>query len=166
MDFFAHIMWSIIVYGKFVSSSAMIQIAVFSVVPDLMWGIPVFSHVLASRNRKIHITHERKEYADKFGKIYNTSHSLIMMLVAFAIFSLLTASFYYPVLLGWALHVVIDLFVHKESYFPQKPFYPLSHFRVRGYFLHLNKKFVIINWIIIITLMMILYLLPEFLLPI
>ena len=160
MDFFAHIAWSVIVYGKFLPLNELVQTTFFSILPDLLWGVPLFSYVIYRnlRGRKIAFTHERKEYLNKFGRIYNYSHSAVTMLVVFAALSLITFSFYYPAILGWLLHIVIDMFVHKESYFEQKPFYPLSNLRVRGFFLHLNKKFVIINWAIIIILMTILYL--------
>ena len=159
MDFFAHIFWSIIVYGKILGFEQLIQTTFFSILPDLLWGVPLFSYVIYQklRGRKIAFTHERKEYLNKFGRIYNYSHSAVTMLVVFAALSLFTFSFYYYAILGWLLHIIIDMLVHRESYFEQKPLYPLSNFRVRGYFLHLNKKFVIINWTIIIILMTILY---------
>ncbi|HLD49271.1 MAG TPA: hypothetical protein VJB11_02810 [archaeon] len=159
MDFFAHIFWSIIVYGKFLGFAELVQTAFFSVLPDLFWGIPVFSIMIGSilMGKKIKFTREKNEHRKKFGKLYNISHSFVAMFVVFFALSILKLSFYYPVLLGWGLHLVIDMIVHKESYFEQKPLYPLSDFRVRGFFLHLNKKFVIINWSIIIILMTVLY---------
>lgn len=159
MDFFAHIMWAIIIFGRVLTVPILAFTVFFTILPDLIWGIPVFSIVIYKILKGEHpgFSHERREYSEKYEKIYNTSHSFLTPVVLFVIASVALREFFYPIILGYFLHLIIDIFVHKESYFHQRPLFPLSSVVVKGFLLHLDKRFIIANWSIIIILFLAMY---------
>jgi len=161
MDFFAHIAWSMILFGKFFNFSYLIQISFFSVLPDLLWGIPAVFYMIyfMLKNRKILSWKKRPtKFTKKLENLYNSSHSFSVMILFFFIFSIIFSQFYWPILFGWGLHLLLDIFTHKDSiYFKQKPFYPLSNYSVRGYIWHGHWKFLILNWSAIILVYILFY---------
>jgi hypothetical protein len=63
--------------------------------------------------------------------LYPAGHSLLVFLAAFGLVSLLARR---PVLsmLGWLLHIVIDIPTHSLSYYATRFLWPLSDFRIDG----------------------------------
>src|SRR3989338_6299859 len=101
MDFFAHIFWSIIVYGKFLGFTELVQTIFFSVLPDLLWGVPLFSFVIYEYAKGVNIKKKReaKEYNKKFNKIYGLSHSFVIMAIIFVVLSVIKMQIFYPAIL-------------------------------------------------------------------
>ena len=64
--------------------------------------------------------------------LYNFSHSLIVWAVVFGITWLILRRMPW-VLLGWALHIGIDIFSHSTKFFPTPFLWPVSNFHVNGY---------------------------------
>jgi membrane-bound metal-dependent hydrolase YbcI (DUF457 family) len=155
MDFLAHIIWSILIFGKLVPFTELMQVGFFSVLPDMIWGIPAFSYFIYRYLRGDKIIRDKRgipRSSKNFEKIYNFSHSFSVMALMFGILSLIFSRLYFPLLLGWGLHLLIDILIHKDSVFRQRPLYPLSNRTVRGYVWHGEAKFVILNWALIIII--------------
>jgi len=161
MDFFAHLAWSYIIFGKFVGLDQLIQILFFSVLPDLIWGIPAFfvfvwSKIKTGKGRLL--IHEREGW---IRSLYYSSHSFVSIFILFAISSVLTKSIYTPLVYGWGLHLLFDMFLHKGT-LGNKPLYPLGY-KIDGLIHWKNKKFLIISWVLIAFLFSVFFLLrPPF----
>ena len=157
MDLFAHLAWSLIIFGKFFPLEELIQILFFSVFPDLVWGIPSFLLFVSERlkgKKGMLMVHERGGW---IRSVYYSSHSFISLAIFFLVFSLITKAFYTPLLCGWGMHLLFDMFLHKGT-LGNKPLYPLGY-KINGLFHWSNKKFLIINWIAICSLLIILFIL-------
>lgn len=78
-------------------------------------------------------------------KLYNISHSFVTFGVVFLIVWAIRRRPYYE-LLGWALHICIDIPSHAGSFYPTPLFWPLSGWK----FLHgvswANPTYMIINY--------------------
>ncbi len=63
--------------------------------------------------------------------LYPAAHSLVVFALAFALAGLLARRILYE-MLGWLLHVVIDIPTHSLRYYATRFLWPLSDFRVDG----------------------------------
>ena len=63
--------------------------------------------------------------------LYQAGHSLIVFLVAFAIVTLLAHRVVFE-MLGWLMHIVIDIPTHSLSYYATRFLWPVSDYRVDG----------------------------------
>lgn len=124
MDFPAHLFWTLALTRRY---SWTWEAAFWGVLPDLLFGIPAIALMLRMKSR---------DYGRAFPKIepaYRWGHSAIVMLAAFAIASVISSRPYYPLLAGWGLHLLLDLWTHKGGFANgQIPFYPISMRRVAG----------------------------------
>jgi len=90
-------------------------------------------------------------------KIYNVTHSLVIWAVAFGIFWLFGWYTTAIVFIGWAVHIVIDIFTHSAQSFPTKIFWPFSNWNYSG-FTWSSFKFLAIEYFILALLYLIFYL--------
>ncbi len=153
MDFFSHIIWTFLLYRLlgFASGDAT-QAAFFGVVPDIAFALAIFllssGHFLRLRNLK----GVREKYFKQVLVVYRYSHSWVSFAVFFAVSSLYLGKPYWPAL-GWALHILLDLWTHLGSPVePQKPFFPLSQYAVKGWIWWRNPYFLALNWAAIVSL--------------
>jgi hypothetical protein len=63
--------------------------------------------------------------------LYPMAHSLVTFALVFAITSMLARRIVYA-MLGWALHILIDIPTHSYSYYATRFLWPLSDFRIDG----------------------------------
>ena len=63
--------------------------------------------------------------------LYPAAHSLVIFLIAFAITSLLARRLVLE-LLGWLLHILIDIPMHSYSYYATRFLWPISEYRIDG----------------------------------
>jgi hypothetical protein len=63
--------------------------------------------------------------------LYPAGHSLIVFLLVFGITSILARRIVFE-MLGWLLHILIDIPTHSFSYYATKFLWPLSDYRVDG----------------------------------
>lgn len=88
--------------------------------------------------------------------VYNVTHSLVLWSIVFTIiwflgFKLLAIAF-----IGWAVHIVIDIFTHSAQSFPTKIFWPLSDWHYSG-FTWSTKKFLLVEYVLLAILYLIFY---------
>src|SRR3989338_3805980 len=159
MDFFAHLLWAYIVYGKLVPFQDLLQSMAFTVAPDFVWGIPVFAEYLRRKSRgKIVVFRTLHEDWKDFKAIYYFSHSFVLMVLLFILTSVLASKFYLPVLYGWGLHILLDMFLHKGS-LGNKPLYPFLQYKINGFVHWSDKRVLILNWILIAAFLLVIYIL-------
>jgi membrane-bound metal-dependent hydrolase YbcI (DUF457 family) len=132
MDVFAHVLWTnAVFYKKYKHNKRERYIAAFfGVLPDLLSFTPVFFFFLVSGFR---FTPEAllssSNWAVRYAQeSYNFTHSLVIFAALFLLVTLLRKGKVYWPMLGWALHIGIDIFTHHNFY--ETPFlFPLSSFR-------------------------------------
>jgi hypothetical protein len=86
-------------------------------------------------------------YAQNF---YNTTHSLIIFLLAFALVWLLRKKAFFP-LAAWGIHILIDIPTHSIGLFPTPFLWPFSNFKIDG--MHWDSALILIpNFALLIIL--------------
>ncbi len=63
--------------------------------------------------------------------LYPAGHSLIVFLLVFGLVSVLARRIVYA-MLGWLLHILIDIPTHSLSYYATRFLWPISDFRIDG----------------------------------
>ena len=63
--------------------------------------------------------------------LYNIGHSAIVFGAVFALVAILRRRVPFP-MLGWAFHIVLDLFTHSYAVFPSPMLWPLAVFKFEG----------------------------------
>jgi hypothetical protein len=146
MDFIAHFLWT---YIFFEDSSFLAGALVFSVAPDLLsWGI--WSFFVLFNSRKIDVRN-KKLIPDWVHALYGITHSIFIFSFVFLIMLLLTNHFPFY-LLGWMLHILIDIPLHSREFLPTPFLWPLSDWKFPGISWG-NKYFMMVNYTAIIILL-------------
>ncbi len=84
--------------------------------------------------------------------LYDWTHSLVVFSLVFIAVFLVTKKWHLP-LLGWAVHVLLDIPTHSTSFFPTPFLWPLSDFSYNGiswadpWFMIINYSFLaLVYW--------------------
>jgi len=150
MDVFAHFFWA---YSFLHRTKRPWLGALVGVLPDLVIFVPFMIIRIIAGNLQ-------------FGKPnintipnyifigYNFTHSLLIAAIVFGIIYLIKKKVYL-FMLGWPIHILLDIPTHTRAFFPTKFLYPLSEFTVNGvnwgtpWFMILNYSLLIITLIMI-----------------
>ncbi|MBU1196883.1 hypothetical protein KJ765_00065 [Candidatus Micrarchaeota archaeon] len=148
MDFFSHVIWTYLLFRSFgFDNSLVAQSVFFGLLPDLTF---VIAGILLGS--KYWIEEGKRPTRERLRSVffmYRYSHSFVSFAAFLVISSLLFGSVYWPAF-AWFLHILLDLWTHRGSPVePQKPFFPLSDFSVRGWIWWRNPYFLIVNWALI-----------------
>lgn len=145
---------------------------VFGVFPDVFAFAPAFIYMFASYifpgiPKMDHPGPAHMEPATGNGLVinnlthhlYNLSHSL---LIFFLIFGLIWLIFRRPVweMLGWIIHIIMDIPSHSYDFYPTPFLWPFSDFKVNG--VHWGTPwFMITNYSLIILAYLVIYLVKR-----
>ncbi len=149
MDYFAHGAWAYILFHR----SRKVQYAVFfGMFPDTMsWLIYFFYRLFESGVGRPDL----QSIPDWVHTLYGISHSLLICLavlsITFFIFYKLKKQLPY-FLLGWPLHILIDIPTHARDFLPTPFLWPLSDYAFPG-MSWATPWFLILNWVVILTLL-------------
>ncbi len=155
MDVFAHTFWTNAVFHtKFPHDRKNRYIAAFfGVAPDLVGFTPAVLYMLFSG----HTFGFSKEAFDsslwvfKFAsEAYNYTHSLVVFAIVFGIVTLIRKGKIYWPMLGWVLHILIDIPTHRGFY--ETPFlFPLSNYRFSHGISWGHQTFMILNYSLLVA---------------
>lgn len=154
VDLISHALWA---YALFHRQSNVFAYVAFSLLPDLVFGLPALIAFTANgeirqnfrRARRWQLPHEtasKLPYFEFVRKFYHASHSWLVMGFTSLVLLAFAPQFALPFVSGVFLHLGMDLFVHKDSIAGQYPFYPLSNFRVKGFIHWSDKHFLVVNY--------------------
>ncbi|MEK6954729.1 MAG: hypothetical protein AABX01_06985 [Candidatus Micrarchaeota archaeon] len=146
MDIFSHIAWAYLLF--FSGREDMLQGLFFGIFPDIVFvAVAVLLSInMFARSREI----SGNKLFPMVRKFYAVSHSFITAAAFGVLASVLSGGFYFPIL-GWFLHILLDLYTHKGSPVePQMPFYPFEKPAVKGFIWWRNPYFTAANWAAII----------------
>ncbi len=122
----------------------------FGVAPDLVAFAPATIYAFLF-GRGQHLTSLANSNMWVFAyarEAYNYSHSFVIFLGVFLLVMALRKGRPYWPLLGWALHIAIDLFTHPDFY--RTPFlFPISEYRNPYGISWAEPKFMLVNYILI-----------------
>jgi hypothetical protein len=154
MDVVAHALWTnAVFYAKYARDRRQrYWAAFFGVMPDFIAFGPVFAVMAWQRLfNNITVGSYMAAYAHPSGiyafaiQAYNYSHSLVVFGIAFVAIWLARRGRPYWPMLGWALHIVIDIFTHPDFF--RTPFlYPLSNVRNYHAISWAHPLFMLINY--------------------
>lgn len=163
MDIFAHALWvgagvTYLKQKKKLSNRTRWWTIAFSVAPDIPLFIPVFlwalspsgsfkaffDYIIATPGREPPIPSAVILISNH---LHCIMHSVVIAaavtLVAFAFLKM----FLFP-LVGWWIHIVIDIFTHSKEYYAVPIFYPFSEKAFDG-IAWIDPKFFIVNYVLI-----------------
>ncbi len=160
MDVLAHTLWANALFHlKYAKERRQRYIAAaFGVVPDLIGFVPLTIYVLYNRLTLSPGTYQTYTswtftYAEH---AYNYTHSFVIFLVAVLIVMAIRKGKLYWPMLGWGLHILIDIFTHPDFY--QTPFlFPLSGFKFYGGISWAHPVFMAINYGLLILVYIIIF---------
>lgn len=132
MDILAHGLWTnAVYYGKYFKDKKSRFLAVlFGVLPDLVSFIPSTIYLFFHRQDFYSITAElgRAQGVFKYALVsYNYTHSMVIFLAAMLVVTVIRKGKIYWPMWGWALHIAIDIFTHK-NFFSTPFLFPLSNY--------------------------------------
>ncbi len=144
MDIIAHLLWSYIFFHDF---DNLILFLLAGTLPDfLSWGIYSI-HAIFTKNIP-----RKKEDLDNVPEwthtLYGITHSVFSFAIVFTLLLVLTKEvpFY---LIGWILHILIDIPLHSKDLLPTPFLWPLSSYKFPGVSWG-NKWLIIGNWLLLI----------------
>jgi hypothetical protein len=132
MDVFAHTLWTNALFHlKYKEERKLRYIAAaFGVIPDLIGFVPVTLYVLWNRLAFEPSTyHTYSHWTFAYANIaYNYTHSLVIFVaVTLLVMAIRKGKLYWP-MLGWGLHVLIDIPTHPDFF--HTPFlFPISNYQ-------------------------------------
>ncbi len=166
MDVLAHTLWTnAVAYTKYAQDRRQrYWAAFFGVMPDLVAFVPVFIYMIvsgiffhsASRNGFMNNYQHPTGIYEFTIQAYNYTHSLIVFGIAFVSIWLARRGRPYWPMVGWALHIVIDIFTHPDFF--RTPFlYPLSGVRNTHAISWGDPIFMVINYSCLIGIYILIY---------
>ena len=149
MDIFSHALYANLVFSKLPIEQRALA-TILSVAPDLCSFSLVSASFFFKRlvNKKKFSLDEIPKYVDD---LYNITHSLVIWLGIFLVLILFNLKWLAVVYLGWALHIIIDIFTHTDEFFPTPIFWPISRLHFSG-IKWASKWFIVGNYSFIIIL--------------
>lgn len=147
MDFIAHGLWTnIVFYKKYPQEKRQRYLAVFfGMMPDLVFA-PAFIYMLMFvRGRFNEAVFSSNLWMFKFASVgYQYTHSIVIFIAVMILVVIIRKGKMYWPMWGWALHIGIDIFTHKDFY--ETPFlFPLSNYKI-GVVAWGHPLFMLINY--------------------
>ena len=158
MDVLAHALWTNLAYYKKYKTNLKNRLwaVFFGIAPDLVSFAPSTVYLLFHRDMflryKLSLEFGRMEWFFRWAvESYKYTHSFVIFLVCFAIVAFARKGKIYWPMFGWALHIFIDIFTHKDFF--QTPFlFPLSQFTNHHAIAWTEPYFMAVNYAVLIIL--------------
>jgi len=168
MDVLAHGLWTNVMYKAIPQVRHNRKIVLWGialgVLPDLVSFVPVFLELFYKIITKSASFGSGRPDFDSFGfgqyaaASYNYTHSLVVWIIAVALAFAVYRKFPW-ILLGWGLHIGIDIFSHTKEFYATPFLFPLSDFKVSAVPWS-HPVFMIVNYGLLFI--MYLFVIPKF----
>jgi len=133
MDIISHGLYSGVAFGRN-SRKDYWMAFLFGVLPDLFaFTVPFWVMILGGQG----FDRPSAEPPHMYGtdsyvyQLYSISHSVVIFALVFGLVWLLKRRPYLP-MLGWPLHILVDIPTHSTQFFPTPFLWPLADVRVNG----------------------------------
>jgi len=160
MDIFAHALWTNVVYYKNYKNNLKDRLwaVFFGIMPDLISFVPatLYAFFHSGKDNFVNMSNSQLWVFTWARESYNITHSLVTLaLVIAVVLAIRKGKMYWP-LLGWGLHIGIDIFTHPSFY--QTPFlYPLSGFKNNYAISWSEPVFMLVNYTAIAVLYILIF---------
>jgi len=154
MDTISHGLWAILLVKGVFNKSKLFLTFLFGILPDVLtFGLFFIENIIfGARAIGTPVPENLPSYIPF---LYEITHSLVLVFVVFLIIYLFKKKIYIW-MLGWPLHILVDIPSHSKDFFPTPFLYPLSDFTIGG-ISWTNPYMFFSNWILLIILFGILY---------
>jgi hypothetical protein len=141
MDTISHILWA---YAFTMRKTKFLLIAFFGMLPDLVpFSAPLFSSIFLGGKYWNNVS----ELSSTIRFLYNISHSLFICLLVFLLIFAIRKKIYIWII-GWPLHILMDIPTHEKEFHATQFLYPISSFTIDG--IRWTNEYIFIgNWILI-----------------
>ncbi len=156
MDLISHFLWTYILFGHVFQLDVNLGILLFfSVFPDFALLPFIYFELIHFRKYDIEKIHKMMPRFAEIG--YHITHSVITLITA-AFFTLIFfPKATLPMVIGWGMHIAIDLFIHKKG-MQIMPLYPLSKKGVKGVVTwYKSTWFMVIDIVLLIVIFLFLF---------
>ena len=155
MDVLAHSLWTNLVFYKKYKNDLRDRLwaVFFGLAPDLVSFIPatLYAFFSAGGDQLIRLSSSNLWMFVWARNSYNYTHSLVIFLIVLVLVTAIRKGKVYWPMLGWALHIGIDIFSHKGFY--ETPFlFPFSKYRFDHGMSWSNPNFMLINYGLLISI--------------
>lgn len=155
MDTLSHGLWAVLLVKGIFKKAQLWLAFLFGILPDIIpFGIPFIQRIFAG--------------GGEFGRggppsfvpeyihtLYGVTHSLVIVALIFLLIYLIRKKVYIW-MLGWPLHILVDIPTHSKEFFPTPIFYPVSNFVIGG--INWSNPYIFFpNWILLFTFMIIVF---------
>lgn len=154
MDTISHGLYSVFLVKGVFNKGKLWLAFLFGILPDIIpFGIPfitmIFSGLSFSRDNP-------SQFIPSYtNALYNFTHSLVIAFVIFGLIYLIKKKVYVW-MLGWPLHILVDIPTHSGDFFPTPFLYPISNFTING--IGWGNPYIFFpNWILIAILAIIVF---------
>lgn len=139
MDVLAHSLWTNLMYRSLPPTKNNKKVVwwgiAFGVIPDLVSFTPIFiafAQALITGSASFgggRPDFPQGVFAHYAATSYNYTHSFVIFLIAAVLLWIVLRKFPW-VILGWGLHIFIDIFSHTKEFYATPFLFPLSDFKV------------------------------------
>ena len=148
MDTLSHGLWAVLLVKGAFNKGKLWLAFLFGILPDIIpFGIPFISMLFTGFRFGPPTETSIPSYVHL---LYGITHSLIILFLVFALIYIFKKKIYVW-MLGWPLHILVDIPTHSKEFFPTPLFYPLSNITISG-IRWSNPYIFFTNWILLITL--------------
>lgn len=148
MDILAHALWTNAAFYKKYQFKLKTRLltALIGVLPDLASFTPATLYLFFSRQRFGPNLFSSDLWVFRYAaESYNYTHSLVIFIVVLAVVTAIRKGKVYLPMLGWGLHILIDIPTHKGFY--ETPFlFPVSDYRFTHGMPWAEPAFMFINY--------------------
>jgi len=154
MDIISHALWANLIFKELPVTQRSAAV-IFGVLPDFIsFSLILFKHFL---RKTMHYSNPPLSVMPWYVfKLYNVTHSLVVWLGVFLFLKIFGLSWWSLAIMGWGLHILLDIFTHTSEYFPTPIFWPFSDFHFSGINWS-NKYFMLFNYAVILFMYLVFY---------
>ena len=154
MDTISHGLYSVFLVKGIFKKGKLWLAFLFGILPDIIpFGIPFIQKIISgisfSKDNPSQLILSYTHF------LYNFTHSIVIAFVIFGLIYLFKKRIYVW-MLGWPLHILVDIPTHSNAFFPTPLLYPISNFTING--IGWGNPYIFFpNWILIAVLFFIVF---------
>ncbi len=154
MDTISHGLWAILLVKGIFNKSKLWLAFLFGILPDVFsFGLFFLENIIfGARQFGTPVPSSIPSY---ISFLYNITHSLVLAFIVFLLIYIFKRKIYVW-MLGWPLHILVDIPTHAKEFFPTPFLYPISNFVIGGVN-WINPYVFFTNWFLIALFFILIY---------
>ena len=144
MDILSHVLWANLVFNETPQRNWAVF---FSIFPDIVSFGNLFVKNFIKKTLDFN-NPPLSTFPSYVFKLYKITHSLVVVSLIYIALYFLGLGWWSVAILGWGLHIILDIFTHQSGYFATPILWPLSDFHFSGTN-WATRRFMILNYLVI-----------------